>query len=223
VVSRTTESADLDALLGLFREVASELIFRPDAVDEQRAQVMREMSDKKLGNDIYARYIAAVAPGSPTDVIDGQNSDDVPTASLDTIRALYHRLYRPENITVVIAGDVDAPRMKALIERRFGGWRGVGPTIDRVPPPIFRSDRIMPISHSDFQNGRHSAMITVAAPSRSPSRSRSGQAEALLMDMLAMRAVSDRLATAQAGFPPGKFGIMIENGEHGSSADQPVG
>lgn len=215
VVSRTTRPADLDALLGLFREVFSELTFRADAVDGQRAEVMREMADKKLGNDIYASYIAAVAPGSPTDVIDAQNSDDVPTADVGTIRALYHRLYRPENTTVVIAGDVDGPRMKALIEKRFGAWRGVGPKPGRVPTPIFRSDRIAPISHSDFQRGRNVAMMTVATPLPPPPRSRSGQAEGMLMDMLAMRAVNDRLARAQVGFPPGKYGIFIENGEQG--------
>lgn len=150
MVSRTTKPADLDALLALFREVASELTFRADAVDGQRAEVMREMADKKLGNDVYARYIAAVAPGSPNDVIDAQNSDDVPTASVETVRALYHRLYRPENTTVVIVGDVDEARMKALIKRRFGGWRGVGPAPGRLATPTFRSDRIAPISHSDF-------------------------------------------------------------------------
>jgi predicted Zn-dependent peptidase len=215
LVSRTTKLADLDTLLGLFREVAGELTFRADAVDGQRAEVMREMSDKKLGNDIYASYIAAVAPGSPTDVIDAQNSDDVPTADVETIRALYHRLYRPEHMTVVLVGDVDAARVKTLIEQRFGGWRGVGPVPDRVPVPTFRSDRIAPVSHSDFRYGRHSAMTTVAVPLPPPPSSRKGQAEAMLMDMLAMRAVNERLALAHVGHPSGKYGFFIENGEQG--------
>ena len=89
LVSRTTMPADLDTLLGLFREVASELTFRADAVDEQRAEVMREMAGKRLGNLISARYVAAVAPGSPNDVIDAQNSDDVPTASVGPSAPLY--------------------------------------------------------------------------------------------------------------------------------------
>ncbi len=215
VVSRTTRPADLDTLLGLYREVASELTFRADAVDGQRAEVMREMADKKLGNDIYAGYIAAVAPGSPTDVIDAQNSDDVPTASVETIRALYHRLYRPENTTVVIVGDVDASQQEALIGKRFGDWRGVGPTPDHVAIPAFRRDRIAPISHSSLKYGRNGAMATIATPLPPPQPSRAGQAEAMLMDMLAVRAVNNRLALARADYPPGKYGFFIENGEQG--------
>jgi hypothetical protein len=213
--SRSTKPADIDALLGLFREVAGELTFRADAVDGERASVMREMADKRLGNLISARYVAAVTPGSPNDVIDAQNSDDVPTAGVETIRALYHRLYRPENMMVVIVGDVDARQMEALIKRRFGGWRGVGARTNRLPIPAFRADRIVPISHSALREGRTSAMITVATPLPPPARTRKRQAEAMLMDMVAMRAVNHRLALTQAPGPPGKYGVFIENGEQG--------
>jgi predicted Zn-dependent peptidase len=215
LVSRTTSPADLDTLLGLFREVASELIFRPDAVDEQRGEVMREMADKQLGNAISADYVAAVAPGSPNDMIDAQNSDDVPTANVETIRALYNRLYRPENTSVVIVGDVDPRQTEALISKRFGNWRGVGPTPRRAAIPAFQSEGIAPISHSARAEGRRSAMITIASPLPPPASTRKRQAEALLMDMLAMRAVSERLALTQAAGPPGKYGVFIENGEQG--------
>lgn len=215
VSSRTTRPADLDVLLGLFREVAGELTFRADAVDGQRADVMREMAGRKLGNDIYASYIAAVAPGSPTDVIDAQNSDDVPTASIETIRALYGRIYRPENMMVVVVGDVDAAQIEASIEKRFGGWRGAGPAPDRLPTPGFRSDRITPISFSSLGQGRMSAMMGVATPMPAPPSTRRGQMEAMMMDMLAVRGVNNRLALAQGGAPPGKYGLFIENGEQG--------
>ncbi|HEX8193714.1 MAG TPA: insulinase family protein, partial [Allosphingosinicella sp.] len=215
VVSRTNDPADIETLLGLFREVAGELIFRADAVDEQRAEVAREMADKRLGNESSARFIAAVAPGSPTDVIQAQNSDDVATASLDTIRALYHRLYRPETTSVVIVGDVDPRQMAAAIERRFGDWRGVGPPPGRVAVPTFEARRIAPFSHSALAEGPRSATITSVAPLPPPPRTRRLQAEGMLMDMLAVRAVGRRLAQTQAPGPPGKYGMFIENGEHG--------
>lgn len=226
VVSRTTRPADLDALLGLFREVADELTFRADTVDEQRAELMREMANKKLGNDIYARYIAAVAPGSPTDVIDAQNSDDVPTASVETIRTLYHRLYRPENTTIVIVGDVDASRIKAVVEKRFGDWRGVGSAPERRPIPTFDVNRIASVSHSALPQGRNTAMVTVAAPLPPLPPTPDRQAEAALMDLLAIRAVNDRLTLQQPENRRGKNGFFIENGEQGHRLfilwDEPV-
>jgi hypothetical protein len=215
VVARTTNPAHLNTLLGLYREVASELIFRPEAVDEQRAEVMREMAEKRRGNLISAGQIGAVAPGSPNDVIDAQNSDDVPNASVATIRTLYHRLYRPENTSVVIVGDVDPSKIEALIRKRFGGWRGVGPAPRRAAIPTFRPDRIAPVSHSALPEGRRIAMITVTSPLPPPARTRRRQAEEMLMDMVAMRAINHRLGLTQAAGPPGKYGIFIENGQLG--------
>lgn len=191
VSTRTTRTADLDTLLRLFREVATDLTFRSDAVDEQRADVMREMAGRKPGNVIYADYIAGIAPGSPTDVIDGQNSDDVPTASVETIRALYHRLYRPENMMVVIVGNVDPTTAKALITQRFGSWKSIGSPVVHVPVPRLRYDRIAPISFSALPQGRRTALITVAMPTLSSRGSKRSQMDAELMDRLAIRAVNN--------------------------------
>lgn len=215
VSTRTTRTADIDTLLRLFREVATDLTFRSNAVDDQRADVMREMAGRKPGNGIYADYIAGVAPGSPTDVIDGQNSDDVPTASVETIRALYRRLYRPENMMVVIVGKVDPATVRALITQRFGGWRSIGSPVVHVPVPHLRYDRIAPISFSALQQGRRTALITVAMPTLSSRGSKRSQMDAELMDRLAIRAVNNRLGSAQPGSPSGKVGMFIENGEQG--------
>ncbi len=185
-------------VLGLFREVATDLTFRADAVDEQRADVVREMAGRKLGNDIYASYIAAIAPGSATDVIDAQNSDDVPSASIATIRDLYRRLYQPENMMIVIVGNVDPIDMKALIHKHFGDWQHVGLPTMPLPVPGFQSDRIAPISVSAMSQGRRTALMTVVTPAPPPPpATRRRQIDAMLMEMLAIRAVDNRLTIAQ--------------------------
>ncbi len=211
--TRTGNPADLDTLLGLFRETATDLSFRADVVDAQRADVMREMAGRKPGNIVYADYIAAVAPDSPNDRLDAQNSDDVPVASLATIRALYHRLYRPEAMMVVVVGDVDPARTAALIRKRFADWRPDGAAAPSTPVPTFRADRIRPISVAALPDGRRTALMTVVMPT--PPAARRGQADTALMDLLATRAVNDRLAATQPGSAPGKTGIFIENGEQG--------
>lgn len=215
ISSKTTRPEDLNTLLGLFREVASNLTFRTDAVNEGRIQVVNEMARRKPGNDIYASYIAAVAPGSPTDLINAQNSDDVPTASVNTIRALYHRLYRPENMMVVIVGDVNATKMKALITQRFGSWQNVGPAPVRAPVPPFKADRIAPISYASLAEGRRDVFMTVVSPLPPVPPTRKRQAEAALMDMVMVRAVNDRLALAHPDSPPNAVGMWIEHGEQG--------
>lgn len=212
VSTRTTRSADLDTMLMLLRGVAGDMVFRADAVDEQRADVMREMAERKPGNDIYADYIAAVAPGSPTDVIDAQNHDDVPTASVETIRALYHRVYRPENLMIVIVGNVDPAATKALIQQRFGSWRGIGLAPEQPAFPTFEPARIAPISYSG-EGGRMIVINSLAMPTPAPPTTRGQQMRSMLMDMVAVRAVNARLAGP--GDAPGKTGLFIENGEYG--------
>ena len=115
---------------------------------------MREMAERKGGNVTYARYVAAGAPGTHTDAIDAQNSDDVPTASVDTIRALYQRLYRPENVMVVMVGDVDPAGVLPIIAQWFGDWRAGGPAPAQVFPPALRPERVAPVSVAAEPGGR---------------------------------------------------------------------
>ena len=213
--TRTTAPGDLDTLLALFKDAATEMTFRADAVDASRGEVMREMADKKLGNDIYASYIAAIAPGSPNDVIDAQNSDDVPTASIDTIRGLYRRLYRPQKMMIVVVGNVTADEARALIEKRFGDWKPMAPEPRQAAFPTFRRDRIRPVSISALPQGRRTALVTVVMPTPAPPSSRNSQARAEVMDLLVTRAVNNRLRALQPDSPGGKVGMFIENGEQG--------
>ena len=37
--------------------------------------------------------------------------------------SFYQRFYRPENVVLVIAGDFDSARAKALIKKYYGGWK----------------------------------------------------------------------------------------------------
>jgi zinc protease len=213
--TKTTSSRDIDVLLTLFRDVATGMSLRVDAVDASRGEVMREMADKKLGNEIYASYIAAIAPGSPNDRIEAQNSDDVPIASIDTIRALYQRLYRPENMMIVVVGNVKPAETKALIEQRFEDWEGERPISRPTAYPMFDRNRIQPISFSALPQGRRSALVTVMLPTPAPPSSRGRQGEDDLMDLIVARAITFRLAALQPAAPPGKVGMFIENGEQG--------
>lgn len=213
--TRTTRVNDLDRILALFREAATDLTFRADAVDIERVSVMREMADKTLGNRIYADYIAALAPGSPNDVLDAQNSDEVSTASIDTLRRLYHRLYRPEAMMIVVVGDVDPAVIRALVEKRFGDWKRdkLGPRRESVP--LFQKDRLRPVSYSALPQGRRTAILGIVLPTPKLAVSRAAQAKAMLMDLVAVRAVSDRLTAMQPGASADKTGLYIENAEPG--------
>jgi len=46
-------------------------------------------------------------------------------------KSFYERFYRPENIVLVIAGDFDTAKAKALVAKYYGGWKP-----GYKPPPI---------------------------------------------------------------------------------------
>lgn len=213
--TKTTALVDIDVLLALFGDAATGMTLRADAVDASRREVMREMADKKIGNAIYASYVGAIAPGSPNDRIEAQNSDDVPAASIETIRSLYRRLYRPENMMIVVVGNVPPDETSALIEKHFGGWTRAQLSARPAPFPMFERGRIQPISFAALPQGRRTALTTVVLPTPVRPSSRDRQARDDLMDLIITRAITMRLAALQPSSPPGKVGMFIENGDQG--------
>jgi zinc protease len=51
-------------------------------------------------------------------------------------RQFFDRYYRPDNITIIVAGDVDTESTWKLLERHYGGWTEgpPRPTVPREPP-----------------------------------------------------------------------------------------
>lgn len=191
--------------------MAEDLTFRSDAIENARSDVLREMADKKLGNDIFANYVAAVAPKSANDLIDAQNSDGVPGADVGVIRGLYRRVYRPENTTFVIVGNVDPAIIVSMLQQRFGSWQGVGPIspANIVTNPAF--ENTAGTSYSALPYGRNIALLTSTTTLKAPG-SRQDQMAAQIMEMIAMRAVGARMAGLYSDYPEGKYGFYIDNG-----------
>ncbi|HTN53208.1 MAG TPA: pitrilysin family protein [Anaeromyxobacter sp.] len=52
-------------------------------------------------------------------------------------RTFYARWYRPENATLIVAGDVKAEQVLPMVERAFGGWKRGTQTVEipAEPPP----------------------------------------------------------------------------------------
>jgi zinc protease len=58
--------------------------------------------------------------------------------SLDDVKQYHDATIRPDLTTIVVIGDVSAEEAKAVIEKWFGDWKGIGPkpntTLPAVPP-----------------------------------------------------------------------------------------
>ena len=70
---------------------------------------------------------------------------DIQSAKLDDIRRFFKTYYRPNNATLVVAGDIDRKVTKKLVEKYFGSFkRGPDvPKVDAALPPITEERRVV--------------------------------------------------------------------------------
>jgi zinc protease len=61
--------------------------------------------------------------------------EDLQAASLEDVREFFRRHYGPENAVLAVAGDVEADRVRALVERWFGPIPGKPPPVHQKPEP----------------------------------------------------------------------------------------
>lgn len=122
------DAARIDEGLLLAREIASELLFDPAAIDREKGVVLseerrgdtfaRRRSQQQLDFLLPGDYAASRMPIGEVGVIEA--------ASHDQLVSLYDRYYRPERATLVIVGDIDVDAVEAKIKARFSDWAGKG-------------------------------------------------------------------------------------------------
>ncbi|OBV40411.1 M16 family metallopeptidase [Janthinobacterium psychrotolerans] len=70
---------------------------------------------------------------------------DIQNAKLDDIKEFFTKYYGPNNASLVIAGDLDKAKTKALVNKYFGSFKR-GPAVDKpnvVTPPITQERRVV--------------------------------------------------------------------------------
>src|SRR5688572_27798713 len=119
------DPALLDTALMLMRETASELTFSPEAVEREKGIVLseRRVRDtyqlRNLVDNLEFQY-----PGSRfADRLPIGTVESLQAATPDKLRALYQRIYRPENTAIVVVGDFDPDQVEAEIREHFASWQ----------------------------------------------------------------------------------------------------
>jgi zinc protease len=130
----------LDTALMLMRETASELSFNPEAVEREKGVVL---SERRVRDTYQLRNLvdglAFAYPGSRfADRLPIGTVPSLQGATADKLRALYRRIYRPENTAIIVVGDFDPDAVEAAIRQHFADWQAqpVVPAVDPGPVPI---------------------------------------------------------------------------------------
>jgi zinc protease len=103
-------------------------------LDNQR-DVVRNERRQGLENEPYGRWLTLICENAypyrhpyANDVIG--THDDLEAATLEDVKDFFAIYYKPNNLSLVIAGDFDPAEARRLVEKYFGGIPA-GPALDR--------------------------------------------------------------------------------------------
>ena len=135
VLSLTVKSDELTPAMNVFADVALHPAFPQDEIDRERVKAIDGLSiayssPPSLASMVSARAVFGDGPY-------GKPADGTPL-SLKAIgradmQAGYAARWRPDAVTLVMAGDIGADQAQALAERLFGDWKA--PAAPAPPPP----------------------------------------------------------------------------------------
>jgi zinc protease len=135
-LSALTEQAE--RAVGLMAEVVRTPTFPQEEFEKLRRQVVTSLTiatnepsyiaDRELRKRLYGEH-----PYARTEA--GEIAD-VNALSVDDVRDWWQRFARPDQATLIFAGDIDPARAKALTEAAFGDWKAEGPAPQIALPEI---------------------------------------------------------------------------------------
>ena len=126
---------NLDLGLDILSDIMWNPALRQEEVDAERQVILEEvlMHLDEPADVVYERFSEAVFADHPLGREVLGLPDVITSVSVEEIRAFCEHHYRPGNIIVAAAGDVDHERLAKGLEDRFSGSLG-GSSPDRIAP-----------------------------------------------------------------------------------------
>lgn len=132
-----TASGKTDRALDWLRGVADGITFAPSELETERGVLM---SERESRNTPIASANAEIARFQSPNLrsfnrVSYASREAIARLTAGTLRSFYDRWYRPESATLIIVGSQSTDDLQALVEQKFGSWRGKGPA-GVGPPPV---------------------------------------------------------------------------------------
>ena len=109
---------EADRMGFLAGHISEEMLVRERGV----VQNEKRQRDNQPYGRVYDRIVATIYPYThPYSWSTLGSMEDLDAATLDDIKAWYAQWYGPSNAVLVLAGDIDVPKAKALVGKYFGG------------------------------------------------------------------------------------------------------
>lgn len=116
-------TTELETILDVEADRLDNLLLDKEAFEKERQVVLEERKmryENSPRGQLYLELMQTLFKGTPygTSVIG--EVDDLKTVSREQIHAYFKRFYAPNNLTLVLSGDVKSEKAKAIIKEKFG-------------------------------------------------------------------------------------------------------
>ncbi len=134
---QTTTVEHFDGMVALMAETLLRQVFTDEAIASQRGIILKEMNMNldEANTRAWYRFSHTIYPGSPaSDPVIGYPDLFKAVTEADLLD-YYTERYTPENMVVVVAGDLDAGEMTDKVAAEFGGAERSGVPLPGVERP----------------------------------------------------------------------------------------
>ncbi len=128
-------SDHIDMALDILCDIMWSPALRPDEVEAERRVILEEilMHADEPADLVHERFSDSLFPGHPLGREVLGVRDSVTAMTVEDIRGFFEHHYRPANMVVAVAGDLDHDSVADGIESRFAGRLGGGAPPRRAP------------------------------------------------------------------------------------------
>ena len=140
--------------LTLLGDYASGVLFPREEIERERGVIIAEKKARDTaGYRASVDLIRTLFPDSPfADRFPIGEESVIQSAPRSAFVDFYNAHYRPENMALVVVGDVDADSVLARARKMLSGVRGAGSGPDSAPLPAYRVVRTEPVRASLVQD-----------------------------------------------------------------------
>jgi zinc protease len=127
-VSLSALRSNLDASLDLFSDIVREPSFPSEELDRQRSQMLAALSQEMnqpqaMALRVFPRQLFGEDHAYGQPLTGSGTRDSIQNITLDEIRDHHATWFRPNNATLVVAGDITMEELRPRLERLFGNWQ----------------------------------------------------------------------------------------------------
>lgn len=120
----TDNPDNIDQGFQIIADWAGGALITPEEVNDERKVVLEEMRIHKesAGNRMMKQFLPEMLNGSRfADRLPIGTKEIIQNTSPELIRDYYHDWYRPNNMAVVVVGDITTKKAEELLKKYFGG------------------------------------------------------------------------------------------------------